>query len=62
MKITDLLDLKSIDLEGKSSSKSDVLNQMVDLMAKSGKISDLEQYRHGFSKEKTKVQLELAKE
>ena len=47
MKITDLLDLKSIDLEGKSSSKSDVLNQMVDLMAKSGKISDLEQYRHG---------------
>lgn len=47
MKITDLLDLRSINLEGKSSSKNDVLNQMVDLMAKSGKIADLEKYRAG---------------
>ena len=47
MKIRDLLAVESIDLNGKATGKTDVLNQCVDLMAKSGKISDVEKYRKG---------------
>lgn len=47
MKIRDLLAVESIKLDGSAAGKQDVLNQMVDLMAKSGKISDVETYRAG---------------
>ena len=45
MKITDLLDKRSISLSGAPTSKSEALDQMVELMAKSGKIDDTEAYR-----------------
>ena len=47
MKITDLLDEKSILLNGKVDSKKAALDKMVDLMEASGKISDIETYRKG---------------
>lgn len=45
MRITDLLDARSICLEGAPASKKEALDQMVDLMVKSGKIKDVEAYR-----------------
>lgn len=45
MKIIDLLDKRSISLNGAPASKSDALDQMVDLMAESGKIADKEAYK-----------------
>ena len=47
MKITDLLDPKSIQLSGQASDKKDALDKMVELMAASGKINDVETYRKG---------------
>ena len=47
MRIRDLLAAESIELNGSATGKQDVLNQMVDLMAKSGKIRDVETYRKG---------------
>lgn len=47
MRIKDLLAKESIQLNGSAQDKKDVLNQMVDLMAKSGKISDVDTYRKG---------------
>lgn len=47
MRIKDLLAKESIKLGGSAADKQDVLNQMVDLMAKSGKISDVDTYRKG---------------
>lgn len=47
MKIRDLLAPESIDLNGSASGKKEVLDQMVALMAKSGKINDVETYRKG---------------
>lgn len=44
MKITDLLAAESVCLTGSAKDKADVLNQMVDLMAKSGKVSNREVY------------------
>jgi len=43
MRITDLLDRRSIDVNGTASSKQDAINKMVDLMCKSGKINDKEE-------------------
>ena len=45
MRITDLLDSRSIDVNGTASSKEDAINKMVELMCKSGKISNKEEYR-----------------
>ena len=45
MRITDLLDARSISLEASPKSKSEALDQIVDLMVKSGKINDKEAYR-----------------
>lgn len=45
MKITELLDRRSISLNGAPASKTDALDQMVALMVKSGKIRDEEAYR-----------------
>lgn len=45
MRITELLDKRSISLTGTPGSKSEALDQVVELMAKSGKINDKEAYR-----------------
>lgn len=45
MRITDLLDKRSISLNGAPKSKEKALDQVVALMAKSGKINDEEAYR-----------------
>ena len=47
MKIRDLLAAESIQLSGTAAGKQDALDKMVDLMAKSGKINDVETYRKG---------------
>lgn len=47
MKIRDLLAVESIDLNGKVNGKNKALDAMVALMAKSGKINDVEKYRKG---------------
>ena len=45
MRITELLDKRSIRIDGAPKSKNEALDQMVELMAKSGKINDLEPNR-----------------
>lgn len=45
MRITDLLDKRSISLNASPKSKQEALDQAVELMAKSGKIRDVEAYR-----------------
>ena len=45
MRITDLLDKQSISLNGAPKDKKEALDQVVELMAKSGKINDVEAYR-----------------
>ena len=45
MRITDLLDKQSISLNGAPKDKKEALDQVVDLMDKSGKINDVEAYR-----------------
>ena len=47
MKIRDLLAAESIQLSGTAAGKQDALDKMVDLMAMSGKINDVETYRKG---------------
>lgn len=39
--------MESIDLKGQAASKTEVIDQMVSLMAKRGNIDDLEKYRKG---------------
>lgn len=45
MRISDLLSRESIELGGSPNSKNEALDQMVELMAKSGKLCDKEAYR-----------------
>lgn len=45
MRITDLLDKRSISLSGTPKNKNEALDQVVELMVKSGKINDKEAYR-----------------
>lgn len=47
MTIRDLLAAESINLNGTPAGKTEALNQCIDLMAKSGKIVDVETYRKG---------------
>lgn len=47
MTIRDLLTAESINLNGTPAGKTEALNQCIDLMAKSGKIADVEKYRKG---------------
>ena len=47
MTIRDLLAAESINLNGTPAGKTEELNQCIDLMAKSGKIADVEKYRKG---------------
>ncbi len=52
MRITDLLDERSIFLSGSPKTKKEALDEMVRLMAKRGNISDLEDYRrHVYDRE-----------
>lgn len=44
MRITDLLDRRSIEIDGSAVSKEEVLNKVIDLMCRSGKISDRKAY------------------
>lgn len=44
MRIRELLAVESIDLNAKAASKKEALDHAVDLMARSGKISDVETY------------------
>ncbi len=45
MRITDLLDIRSISLTKAPGSKSEALDEVIALMAASGKINDVESYR-----------------
>ena len=47
MTIRDLLAAESINLNGTPAGKTEALNQCIGLMAKSGKIADVETYRKG---------------
>lgn len=47
MTIRDLLAAESINLNGTPAGKTEALNQCIDLMAKNGKIADVEKYRKG---------------
>lgn len=47
MKITDLIAKESIKLDGRAATKKEALDTMVELMAASGKIADVETYRKG---------------
>lgn len=62
MRITDLLDARSILLDASPKSKSEALDQIVDLMVKSEKINDKEAYRKQYMQEKKKVPQESARE
>ena len=41
MRVRDLLGAESIELQGKAATKKEVIEQMVQLMAKRGNINDL---------------------
>ncbi len=45
MRITELLDRRSISLDGAPAGKKEAIDQMIDLMARSGKINDVDKYR-----------------
>ena len=47
MRVRDLLGAESIELQGKAATKKEVIEQMVQLMAKRGNINDLEKYEKG---------------
>ena len=47
MRIRDLLAAESIELNGAAAGKTDVLNQMVEMMARSSKNSEVDNYRAG---------------
>ena len=47
MRITNLLNIDSINLDGKPKTKTETLDMMVDLMCKGGNIEDKVAYRNG---------------
>ncbi len=53
MNIRDLLSVNSIELKGKAATKTEAIEQMVQLMAKRGNIKDVKEYERGvFAREK----------
>ena len=62
MRITDLLDARSILLDASPKSKSEALDQIVDLMVKSEKINDKEAYRKQVYAREEEVPQESARE
>ncbi len=59
MRITELLDINSIDLNPQVSNKEEAINHLVDLLDQSGKLNDKEIYKESVLIEKRKVQQEL---
>ncbi|MFQ7053980.1 MAG: PTS sugar transporter subunit IIA [Clostridium fessum] len=55
MKITDLLDPRSISLDAAPTSKSETLDKAVELMAASGKLSDVEFRKQVYAKSTTGI-------
>ena len=47
MRITDLLDVRSVSLDAAPKSKQEAMDAAVALMVKSGKINDEEAYKSG---------------
>lgn len=45
MRITDLLDIRSVSLSSRPGSKKEALDTLIELMEKSGKINNMEEYR-----------------
>lgn len=62
MKIIDLLDDRSILLDGRVADKKAALDQMVELMDASGKLRDKETYRQGVYAREQKEALVLVRE
>ena len=62
MRITDLLDARSILLNASPKSKNEALDQIVDLMVKSEKINDKEAYRKQVYAREEEVRQESEKE
>ena len=59
MRITELLDINSIDLNPQVSNKEEAINHLVDLLDQSGKLNNKEIYKESVLNEKRKVQQEL---
>lgn len=47
MRISELLDLKAVDLNMQASSKAEIIDQMTCLMEKAGNLNDREEYKKG---------------
>ena len=62
MRITDLLDKNSISLNAAPADKKETLDLAVELMAKSGKLSDVEKYRERSMQERKRVPRESERE
>ena len=62
MRITDLLDKNSISLNAAPADKKETLDLAVELMAKSGKLSDVEKYREQVYAERKRVPRESERE
>lgn len=62
MRITDLLDVRSISLDAAPKNKQEAIDAAVALMVKGGKINDEEAYKNKSMQEKKKVPPELGKE
>ena len=61
MRIRELLAVESIDLNAKAASKKEALDHAVDLMARSGKIGDVETIEKGYTQERKRAQPVLVK-
>ena len=62
MRITDLLDKRSISLDAAPKSKEEALNDAVALMEAAGRLNDVEGYRRQVFAREKKVQRALVKE
>lgn len=62
MRITDLLDKRSIAFDKNPANKQETLDMAVDLMCASGKINDTEAYRKQVYLREEKAQQELVRE
>lgn len=62
MRITELLDKRSISLNGAPKTKNEALDQVVELMVKSGKINDAGRIASRYMPEKKKARRVLERE
>ena len=61
MRITDLLDKRSIAFDKNPANKQETLDMAVDLMCASGKINDTEAYRKQVDRKSTRLNSSLQK-